>query len=173
VSKAQEWREKADAAAETFIMSLPLPSGMVVRARRPGPLRLAKWNRLPIMIEAVGAKQSLSDADVVELMEYLRELLIWCVVDPPIAVDGGPEAVHPRDIPERDMWAIANWAMRMQEAEDLRPFRRERTTDGVGEGGRDILVPSVATAGDCGPGGGADAGPGGDAAGDGSGTGSH
>ena len=170
MNKADEWRNKADTAAETLVMPLPLPSGMTISARRPGPLRFAQWGRLPMMIGRLATGATISNEEIVELMTFLRELLVWCVVDPPIAVDGGAESMQPSDVPDMDLYFIANWAMRVGEAQEMRPFRGGRTDVG-GDGGReDVGMPTIEPTGNRGPGTGADGGPGGDAAGDGDGV---
>lgn len=165
---ASEWREKADQAAETFVMDLPLPSGMVVRARRPGPLRFARWGKLPMLIAQVagGGAAAISDEEWMGHMVYMRELVAWCVVEPRIAVDGGPDTMHPRDVPDKDLFAIVNWAMRTAEAAELRPFRGERADGGGDGGGKNVPDAAVGVDVHYGPGVGADIRPGGDQAGD-------
>src|ERR1039458_8386780 len=83
-------------------MPLPLPSGMTISARRPGPQRFAQWGRLPMMIGRLATGATISNEEIVELMTFLRELLVWCVVDPPIAVDGGAESMQPSDVPRSE-----------------------------------------------------------------------
>jgi hypothetical protein len=164
---AREWREKADAAAETFSVDLPLPSGMVIRARRPGPLRFAQWQRVPMMIGqvATGGAGALSDEEALEIIGFMRELVAWCCVEPRIDVDGGDDAMHPRDVPDRDFFCIVNWAMRTAEAQELRPFRGGRRDAAGDGGGENVFLPPVDADGDRGPGAGPDVRPGGDQAG--------
>jgi hypothetical protein len=137
---ANEWRKKAIEAAET--QELTLPSGMVIRARRPGPLQFANWNRLPMLLDAMGESSAAlrSTGEVVELVGYLRDLLTWCCVAPRIA-SGDTAAdgeMRPHEIPEKDWMFIVSWAMRLREAQDLSTFRGERANDSTRSDGEDI-----------------------------------
>ena len=135
---AQEWREKARAASEPGAVELELPSGMKIRARRPGPLQFAAWDRLPqILASAIDGDGAVSLAEAPEqtltdLAGFLRDLLVWCCLEPRVALEPrGEDEIHPREIPEQDWLFVVAWAMRTEAANALRPFRSG------GEDGRD------------------------------------
>lgn len=157
MSRASEWKAKALEAAECC--ELPLPSGMVVTARRPGPIQIAFFRRLPLALAQqalAGEKpdpQSASPEEVIENLAFMRDLLVYCLVDPRVSLDPkGEDEIHPRDIPQGDWQFILRWAMRAEEAAKLAPFRVERRGDPAGSHGEIVELPSVATAGDRGPG---------------------
>lgn len=156
---AEEWKAKGRAASET--VDLALPSGMVIKARRPGPLQFAQWDKLPLLLVGVaGAGPAGAEAMTVDrakaIAEFMRELLCFCCVEPRV-----PEDIHPREIPEADWTFIVGWAMRTREAESLRPFRGERKDVGGDCGGEAVFVETQRTAGDRGPGDGSGVRPGG------------
>jgi hypothetical protein len=169
---AKEWKAKGEAAAE--VVELPLPSGMVIKARRPGPMQFAAWNRLPVLLDQAGpAGAGLSDADAVEVAEFMRALLIYCCVSPRVSLTPGADEIHPREIPEGDWMKITRWAMRLEEAAAARSFRGRRANDGGGGDCQVVFVQTVGTDGDRGSGDGAGVRPGGGSAvhGDGEGRG--
>jgi hypothetical protein len=150
---------------------------MVILARRPDPLQFAQWNRLPLMLAVFTGEKDASAAeeqDLAEIAGFMRELLVYCCLEPRVSETAAPDSVdeiHPKEIDGKDLMHILAWAMRLKEAASLRPFRRERTNDGAGGDSEDVRVPAVGTAGDRGPDAGAGGGPGGGAAGVGSGEG--
>lgn len=176
---ATEWKERGKAAAET--VELTLPSGMVVQARRPGPLALAGWERLPfgLVADAIAGTMvtpgAMNETQVGMAAEFMREVLVYCVVSPRISMEArGEDEIHPRDIPEQDWLYVVMWALRVGEVDALRTFRAGRT-DGSGvPDGEDVGHAAERAAGDRGPGDGAGVRPGGDgvdACADGSGGG--
>ena len=154
---ASEWKEKAREASERF--DLTLPSGMVVTARRPGPLQLAFFRRIPLALaqQVVSGEtvdpQSITAEEIVENVAFMRDLLTYCLLDPRISLDPqGDDEIHPRDIPEKDWKYILGWAMRSEEAEKLRPFRVGRGGDGARGDGQIVELPTLGAAEDSGPG---------------------
>ena len=126
---AKEWKEKARAKAA----ELTLPSGMVIRARRPDPLQYAMWNRLPMLLaRAAEGAAAVTSEEAVEISKALRELLLYCCVQPAISETPGPDEIHPQDIPDEDTHFLIQWAMRVREAAALRPFRRRAADGGAG-----------------------------------------
>lgn len=146
MSRAEAWREKARTAAIAAAVELELPSGAVILARRPGLAQLAEWRRLPLGL-VPGEQTEPSDDQVAETMAFLREMLVWCVLDPRI-----PEEMDPREIPEEDWTFIVRWAMRLEEVAALQGFRGERADGGAGGDGADVRSATVEPAGDGGPG---------------------
>jgi hypothetical protein len=161
---AREWRRKA-AAIEAE--DLTLPSGMAIKARRPGPLKLAEWGKLPLLLGmAQSGGQGTTAEQAVEIADFMRLLLVYCCIEPRIsetASEDSEDEIRPRDLPEADWMFIVRWAMRIEEADTLRPFRRQRTPDVAGDNGEAVFTETIHAAGDRGPGAGASGGPGGSA----------
>ncbi len=136
-STAQEWMEKGAAAAAVEAEPLTLPSGTVIRARRPDPLLLALWGSLPL--ELVGTQPApVSTAAVVKMIEATRELLEYCVVEPRISLGGEPGTIHPRKIHSADLLYIVKWARGGEQTEALRDFRGDTGVPGDRVGGEDV-----------------------------------
>jgi hypothetical protein len=128
-SKVQEWRAFGQKAAESEAQELELPSGMVVRARRPGPAFFAQHARLPLTLAAKVNDESPNAADepageLSNFAEFLREILVYCVVEPGISLAPGANQIHPREIPNADFEFIIGWALRREETASLESFRR-------------------------------------------------
>jgi hypothetical protein len=157
MSNATEWRECSRQAAVST--DLKLPSGMVVKARRPDGLQLAEWQKLPLALAATLGpsgevlSESFSLDEAVELAASLRELLIYCCLQPRISLDPkNDDEIHPREIPSDDWRYIVHWALRLEEGQKLAPFRGERSGTGAGGDGADVGGSSVESARDRGPG---------------------
>lgn len=152
MGKAKEWKNKA--RAEKASEELTLPSGMVITARRPGPMQLMQWDKLPTALAAAvtGTKITagdLSTRDLSELAEFMRTLIMWCCVDPRVSLNPqSEEEIHPREIPEQDWVFIVNWALRVPEERALQPFRDGRTDDGGDRDGEGVRAEAVEPAGD-------------------------
>jgi hypothetical protein len=158
---AEQWRQKG---SNRGIEDLTLPSGMIIRARRPGPLQFAQWGRLPLLLASASSPEGASNQDVVEMTNFMRELLIYCCVEPRVSETAAPdskEEIQPREIPEEDWTFILSWAMRAKEALGMRPFRGQRDDVGTAGDGGPVLMQTVAAASDGRPGNGAGTGPGG------------
>jgi hypothetical protein len=151
VSRATEWREKARQAAQAAAVELELPSGMKILARRPDPLQLATWGRLPLSLagpaNGAGAERVTAE-DVVEMGGFFRNLLEHCCVEPRVSLAPGPEEIHPREIPQEDWMFLVRWAMRAEEARALESFRGERRDAGAGGDGGAVRGEAVGAAGD-------------------------
>jgi hypothetical protein len=165
---AQEWKAKSAAAAE--VVDLTLPSGMVIEARRPGPMQLAAWDRLPLLLTDGAGGAGLSNAEILETAAFMRELLIYCCVAPRVSMTPGEEEIAPRDIAEADWLYIVRWAMRTEEAAAVRRFRGLGANDRGGDRGEAVFVQAVGADGDRGSGAGAGVRPGGLPAVDGDGS---
>ena len=169
---ANQWRQKTREAAAG--VELTLPSGMVIRARRPDPLQFAEWKMLPLALaraEETGA-QNVSDEDAVEIAGLMRELLIFCCLEPAISLTPGENEIHPREISDADWMFVVAWAMRLREARSLRPFREQRKDSPAAGDSKAVFLPTVGAAGDRGPGAGTGVRPGGGAEADGAAEGS-
>jgi hypothetical protein len=165
---AKDWKAKSEVAAD--VVELPLPSGMVISARRPGPMQLAAWDRLPLLLMD-GDGGGLSNVEVLETAAFMRELLIYCCVAPRVSMTPSENEIAPRDIAEADWLYIVRWAMRMEEAAAVRRFRGQRADGGGDRGSEAVFVQTVGVDGDCGSSDGTGVRPGGDTAGDGDGEG--
>lgn len=137
MEKAAQWRAKARAQADAAAVDLTLPSGMVIRARRPDPLQLAAWGAMPASLvgpasrNGAGEPAALSGQDMQQVAALYRDVLVWCCVEPRIALEPAEGEIHPREIPEADWRFIVEWALRVEEAESLRTFRGGRPDDGA------------------------------------------
>lgn len=144
MGRAREWRAKAREAAKEEAVDLKLPSGMVIRARRPNPLQLAAWDRLPLTLAAVAtgeqAPGQITADQVSETAGFLRDLLVYCCVEPRVSLNPvGEDEIHPREIPQEDWTFIMNWAMRVGEARTLEGFRPQRADAGGSGDGETVL----------------------------------
>jgi hypothetical protein len=162
IATAGEWRAKGAVAAA---VELTLPSGVTIRARRPNPLEFARWEKLPLMLVTAAEKGagSMAAAEIVETARFLRELLVFCCVEPRVALgsEAGEGEILAGEICEADWTYITQWGMRMKEVAEVRPFRGKRAVSGGGGDGENIFVQTVAVDGDRGPGAGAGDRPGG------------
>ena len=112
---AKEWRDKGAQAAET---DLKLPSGMVIRARRPGPIQFAEWDRFPLMLELIEkarAGEGISLDEARETAAFLSDLLMYCCLQPKVSLTLSGDAIHPSEIPEADWIFLVKWALRIDE----------------------------------------------------------
>ncbi|HWQ55686.1 MAG TPA: hypothetical protein VN442_18510 [Bryobacteraceae bacterium] len=157
MGRASEWRAAGVAAARDKAVELTLPSGAKILARRPDPEKLAIWVRLPFSLsgEVLGGKtpeqfaQRMSAQELFDLASSLRDVLVWCCVDPRVSLDArGPGEIHPRDIPDEDLHFIFRWAMRGEEVAQFSRFRKERADAGAGADGADVRAETVGPAGD-------------------------
>ena len=110
---AAQWIEKGRLAAEAYELSLP--SGMVVRARRPGPIQIAYWR--PFLEPRVQSEsQRLSQEEIRQSAVFMRDLLTYCLLTPRISLEPlSEEEIHPRNIPDGDWQFILRWAMRLEQ----------------------------------------------------------
>jgi hypothetical protein len=142
---------------------------MVIQARRPGPLKLAEWNKLPMLLADAGpGGGGLSDEQAREAAAFLREVLVYCCVSPRLsetAADDAEDEIRPGELPDADFTYIVAWAMRLKEAAAVRSFREKRKHDCVDGDGKTVLTETVVAAGSVGPGAGASDRPGGGGAG--------
>jgi len=140
---ASEWKKKGADVARQGAVELDLPSGMKILARRPGPGDLAIWGGLPLSLATAAAKEtnpaSMSDRDLLDTAGFMRDLLVYCVLEPRISLSPGPEEIHPHDIPSEDWQFIVSWAMRAEEARTLESFRGRRPDGGDSGDGQSVL----------------------------------
>jgi hypothetical protein len=129
-------------------------------------MQLAAWDRLPFsLVGAVleGTGEPATSETIVETAEFMREILVTCVMEPRITMTpAGPEEIHPREIPQADWLYIVAWALRVGEVDALRPFRGGGTNGGGSGDGETVAGAAERGAGVGGPGSGAGAGPGGE-----------
>ena len=177
--RATEWRRLGQEAALKEAVELQLPSGAKILARRPDPAQVALWGRLPLGLASVGqtsrgapsgphstgqeaSPTAITDEQALEAMHLSRQMLYYCCVEPRISLDPrGDDEIHPRDIPPEDLLFLLRWAMRREEAEQLRPFRGIGADAGSGGDCQNLRAAPVGAAGDRGPDAGAGAGSGG------------
>jgi len=159
MTKAEQWRRKSRELAVEEAVDLPLPSGMTIRARRPGPAFLAAHGKLPLSLasrvleeeDRVRQEPREQAEEVQAFALFLRDLLLFCVVEPSISLTPGPEQVHPRDIANEDVDYIVAWAMRGSEAGSLEAFRRKRNDGPAGSHRAEVPSAAIHAAGDPGP----------------------
>ncbi len=165
---ASEWRQRGRAEAA---VELTLPSGITIKARRPGPLEFAEWDKLPLILSALDKNAAaLSAQEAMEVAAFWKQVLVWCCVEPRVSETAAPDAedeIHPRDLPEGDWTFIVAWAMRLQEAAAVGPFRRVGTDDRGDSDGEAVFAETKRADGNPGPGDGAGLRPGGGAKGSG------
>jgi len=160
-TKADDWRARARQSAIDEAEDLALPSGITIRARRPDALQLATWGRLPLTLASMVSKQSadadappeISDADALDAMAFVRDLLLTCCIDPRVSLTPeSPDEIHPRDIPQQDWVFLVAWAMRWTEASALKPFPVDRPGPRPGSYSEDMGYPPEHFLGHPGPG---------------------
>jgi hypothetical protein len=163
---ASEWQAAGLVVAAAEAVELPLPSGMVIRARRPDPVQVAMWGQLPLRLaSAVGGEGGGAlpgNEEVLAAIALSRDVLVYCCVSPRISMTPvGDGEIHPRDVPMADAMFILKWARREEETEKLRCFRGESTDAGLGSDGEDVRGAAFGDVGDLGSDGGLGSGPGG------------
>ena len=164
---ASDWEKAGRKKAVEEAVELALPSGMVIRARRPDPVQVAMWGRLPLrlagMVQGEDGRPGLpADETVVAAVELAREVLVYCCVTPRITLTpAGPDEIHPSHVPMDDVLFILRWARREEETETLRSFRGGSATAVSGIHGEGVRAAAERDAGDRGPGDGAGTGSGG------------
>ena len=168
-SKVEQWRTFGQKAAMSEAQELELPSGMVILARRPGPAFIANYARLPLTLTSklsderpLGSDTGEQSNQQANFAEFLRELLVYSVLDPGISLAPGPDQIHPRDIPNEDFEFIIGWALRRHEAESLGTFRSQQHDGPTGNDSTDLRTAAVESAGHPGSDAGAGFRPGGD-----------
>ena len=138
VNRAEKWQQKAREAARAEAVELELPSGMEILARRPDPLQLAAWDRLPMQLVAPAAggdPEEISDEDAAKLAGFMRDVIEYCCLDPRVSTEPGENTLHPREIPHADWTFIINWALRVEEGRAVSGFRSQRADGGAGGDG--------------------------------------
>jgi hypothetical protein len=121
--KAHDWIAKQSTAALAAAVDLTLPSGIVIKARRPDPLQLATWGVMPASLVGGIAPERITAQDVEQIARLHRDLLVWCCLEPRISLTPAEGEVHPKDIPWEDAQFIVHWALRIEEAQQLESFR--------------------------------------------------
>jgi len=144
---ASEWRARS--AEQASPVSLELPSGMIIKARKPGPLQLALWGHLPLwMAAAVAAKEGaeVDQSNTLKAIQSLRDLLSWVVVEPRISNDGEPETIHPRDICDKDLEFLVFWAQGLSKEAAAQASTFRGQPQHAGDRGDSAAVPSAPVA---------------------------
>ncbi len=156
---AKDWMRASAQDALQDAVELTLPSGMVIKARRPNPMQLAMWGLVPSSLAGAvaGGTAARPDAEAMAaLMSGLRDLLIFCCLQPRVSLNPvGDDEIHPRLIPDKDTMFLLRWATRGEEAGHLESFRSERPNGSAGSDGAAVQPETEQDAGDNGPGTGA------------------
>jgi len=144
MSRATEWKERAREAARAEAVELELPSGVKILARRPDPIQLAAWGKLPMLLAAaaMGSQNATppSMEEAAEIAGLYRDVLVYCCVDPRVSLDPqGEDEIHPRDMCETDWRFVCHWGLRVVEARALEGFRRQRADAGDCGDGKAVL----------------------------------
>src|SRR5579862_861971 len=106
---AADWKSKARQAALDEAVDLELPSGMVIRARRPDPSQLLLWGYLPLGLAAEvqsrdaassepGAAAPATKEEILAGMRLSRDLLLYCCVEPSVSLTPAAGEIHPKDV---------------------------------------------------------------------------
>lgn len=121
------WRKQREEQVE-------LPSGLEVRLRRVSLLDLVMGGEIPTPLLGLvdeltgkeGEEQMPMSIDVAEFPKFsgvFNELVLKCVIDPPVKAKAGADALGIDEIPAEDKIFIFQWAN--QGAAELKPFRGE------------------------------------------------
>ncbi|MDE2097868.1 MAG: hypothetical protein KGL39_11515 [Patescibacteria group bacterium] len=136
---ANDWEKLGQSEAEAAAVDLSLPSGMVIKARRPDPVMLASWGVLPFSLAAAVSGEggdAPASTKIVEIAKFMRTVLEYCCVSPRISLE--PKCsleIHPARIPDKDAMYIVSWATRRPESASLASFRADgRDGGGSGDG---------------------------------------
>lgn len=149
---AELWCRKSRQLLLAEAVDLELPSGAVIKARRPGPGLMAGWGRLPLGLAAAASDAAVqSDEDARTTAAFLRDLILYCVVEPVISLNPRLGEIHPRNIADADTNYILAWAIRGEEVASLESFRPKRADEVTGGNGAGIPRASVRSAGHKGP----------------------
>jgi len=137
---ANDWVKAGQAAADADAVDLALPSGMVIKARRPDPMQLAVWGVLPFGLAATASASTGNGSGsltVSEAATLMRTVLEYCCVSPRISLTpAGADEIHPAKIPNPDLMFIVGWALRRPERAPLESFRGDgRDASGSASGG--------------------------------------
>ncbi len=162
---ASDWIRVTAADALRNAVDLKLPTGMVIKARRPESMQLASWGLLPSGLASVviGDSSARPDAEtMLAFMSGVRDLLIYCCLYPRVTLTPqSDDEIHPRQISDKDLMFLLSWAMRKDEAGHLESFRNQRSNDRPSDNGAEIQPAAEPVVGDSGPGVGAEFRPGG------------
>lgn len=119
-----EWRASR-------LQEISLPSGLTVKVRDASMTDLMFTGRLPesmLDMAQASADQGKKDIDLKSLAKngqdfklLVNELVMLCIVDPPIAEKADDEHLGLDELNGDDKMFVFNWANR--EVEQLRPFR--------------------------------------------------
>jgi len=131
MTTAEAWAKAGRDEAAAEAKNLLLPSGITVKARRPGVAFLAAHGRLPLGLakRAEGEPSGGGSVAVLEELVFFGTLVAHCVVSPEISTEPGPGRINPGNIPDDDIKFLIAWAMRGEEAERLATFRGGRTME--------------------------------------------
>ena len=154
----KEWRAKQRVEAVAAAVELTLPSGLTILARRPDPMQMLSWGRLPLGLAAAAAPEGgggIGNDELLAGIEFSRQLLQYCFVKPQISLDPkGDSEIHPREIPLEDSMWVMRWARRTEETEKVRSFRGIRPGDRTSSDGGDVRTEAVGDGDNLGPDGG-------------------
>jgi hypothetical protein len=145
---AKDWKRLADEKAVEQAVDLILPSGMTIKARRPNPLQLAHWDRMPFSLAAATqdgeTMEGPTQQEIVNTAKFMQEMVLFCCLNPRISMEPkSDDEIHPRDIPQEDWLFIVHWALRSEETAKLRPFRSGAIDDRGRGDGQDVSMQAV------------------------------
>lgn len=161
---AKNWKSSAERA-----LTITLPSGNVVKARRPSLFTMMNKGILPdhlyqmAMAVQDGKNKSPAEMDPKELKAYFDFFMIYvveAVVEPKVIMKGTPGEgyVHVEDFSDEDMFAVFKGVNaipkspkdqeREEESAKLEPFRKEQASGDCSPSSEGVLDPSLVTPGD-------------------------
>lgn len=118
-------------------------SGNQVVLRRPGPSLSLKAGRFMRVLNKVGADsktnaddqlaaiQKLSDAEMEELTEFARVILVDVIVSPVVSLNPKEGQYHPDDLPVPDFWQIFIWFAKGSPTIPVKTKEGETTVEAV------------------------------------------
>jgi len=164
IASAADWKAAAEKVRSQQAENIELPSGAVVRARRPGLETWMLHGRIPealsgVVLAIAGAeaqRRTLGAEDIALIGAFNRAIVIAAVVEPRVVeVVLGEGEISYADIPDADVEYILAWARRAPEVASLESFRRRAGLPAGGAGGADVRPEAEPDAGGDGPGDGA------------------
>jgi len=140
--KAQDYKKLAAEKSDKIIHDVELPSGAVWKLIEPPVQQFIMAGKLPAALTAKLAAvakrnngvtgsdllKELSEEDLLHNLEFGRDLLIHCAVEPRIAIYPKDEnEIGPEDILPEDFNFLLNWCFSGgKSGESLSTFREER-----------------------------------------------
>lgn len=149
VATAEDFRRKAEEQSLGIEEELTLPSGLVIKVRRPTPLwwithRGILPSRMAAMASGNEVSSTMSNEDLVEWSKFVVTLMETVVISPRIRPNPGPDEVDPNLIQLSDMMTIIRYAGGeiMTTGQSLDTFRGRSGSTDSRPGRSEVVYPS-------------------------------